>query len=90
MFGDQRLRLSSGSELLRAVEITDWDGTILERLGREESVGETILFDQLLSNDEEALSPNFSDGVNAPVSRLVESLVCRRVDRLVLLHNNQT
>ena len=43
-----------------------------------------MLGDQILGEDPEYLGPDLADGVHTPVTRLVEGLVCRWVDRVVL------
>ena len=73
-----------------AVEVAFGDGSVLERLGREEVVGETVLLDQLLGDDPEQLCPDFADRVQASVPRLVQGLVGGRVDGLVLYKRERT
>lgn len=84
MLGDERLRLAIHEVLPRAVEVALGDGTILEWLRREEVVDEAMLLDEPLGDDPEDLRPNLADSVHAPVSRLVEGLVGRRVNGLIL------
>lgn len=85
---DKRVSVLGDEGLLAAlrgpVEVACGDGSVLEGLGREEIVGEAVLLDQTLRNDPENLGPNFTDGVDAPVAGLIESLIGRRVDSLVL------
>jgi hypothetical protein len=78
MLGDERVLL------IWTIEVTYWDGTIFERSGREEVVRVTVLLDELLGHDPQDLSPDFTDSMDAPVSWLVEGLVGRWVDRLIL------
>jgi len=79
MLGDQRAcRVRS---LL--VEIAEGNGAVLECGGREECSGEPVLGDELLLDDPEDLGPDFTDGVNTPVTSSVEDLVSRRVDSRV-------
>jgi hypothetical protein len=42
-----------------------------------------VLRNQLLCDGKEHFSPNFSDGVDAPVPRLVKSLIGFRIDLVV-------
>jgi len=78
MLGDERTRL------IQTIEVTCRDGSILERCGREEVVRVTVLLDELLGHDPQHLCPNFTNSMNAPVSWLVEGLVARWVDSLIL------
>ena len=43
-----------------------------------------MLGDETLRDEPEDLSPDFADGVDTPVTRLVEGLVGRRVDSFIL------
>lgn len=67
-----------------AVEVALRDGAIRTGGGRVKVVGEAVLLNEALGNDPEDLRPYFTDGVDTEVSRLVEGLVSRRVDGLVL------
>ena len=78
MLGDERTRL------IRTIEVTCGDGTILERSRGEEIVRVTVLLDELLGHDPQDLSPDFTNSMDAPVSWFVEGLVGRWVDRLIL------
>jgi len=83
VLGDQRLLDSSSGELLGAIEIALGNGTISERRRRVQAVGVPMLLDKALVDDEKTLGPNFTDGVYAPVTWLVEGLVGGGVDGLV-------
>ena len=78
MLGDERILL------IRTIEVTYWDGTVFERSGREKVVRVTVLLDELLGHDPQDFSPHFTNSMDAPVSWLVEGLVGRWVDRLIL------
>lgn len=78
MLGDER------TLLIRTIEVTCWDGTILKRSRREEIVRVTVLLDELVGHDPQDLSPDFTNSMDAPISWLVERLVGRWVDRLIL------
>ena len=84
MLGYQRFTLASSSVLCWPVEVALRDGTILERKRREQRIGIAVLGNQALRDDPEDLSPNFTNGVHTPVTRLIESLVCRGIDSVVL------
>ncbi len=84
MLRHEWLRLAVREVLLLAVEIAFGDGAVLERLRREEIVDEAVLLDEALGDDPEQLRPNFTDRVDTPVAGLVEGLVGRRIDGLVL------
>ena len=80
MAGHEAFGLAIGGELLRAVEVVLGHTAVLERHGREECVGPSVLANQLVRNDEEYLRPDLTDGVDAPIAALVEGAVRRRVD----------
>lgn len=67
-----------------AIEVAFRDGTVLQGCRREQAFGVSVNVDEALGHDPEDLSPDFTDGVDTPVAWLVKSLVCRRVDSLVL------
>jgi hypothetical protein len=66
------------------VEVVSGDGTILERSGREETVRIAMLLNDFLRNNPENFGPNLADGMDTPIVWLVEDLVSRRVDALIL------
>jgi len=77
--GNQRKRSTLGIVLLRPVVVV-----VLGRdQGREERLAESVLLDQTFDNDEQHLSPDFTDSVHSPVTGLVERLESRRVRRHV-------
>ena len=82
--GHERLLFASGVELARAVELADGDGAVREWRRGVERVGVPVLGNQALRDDPEDLRPNFADGVNAPVTGLVEGLVRRGIDGVIL------
>ena len=82
--GHERLLLASSVELARAVELADGNGAVRERRRGVECVGVSVLGDQALRDDPEDLRPDFADGVNAPVAGLVEGLVRRGIDGVIL------
>ena len=84
VLGYKGLLLAERIILLRTVEVTHRDGTISERLRREQGVGVSVLGNETLGDDPEDLSPNFTNGVHTPVTRLIERLVRRGVDSVVL------
>jgi hypothetical protein len=79
VFGNKRLLALSG-----AVEVTNRNRSVFRRFGGIQVVREAVLLDEALRDDPEDLGPDFTDGMDTPVTRLVESLVRRRVDSLVL------
>ena len=79
VLGDERLASNSG-----AVEVARGYGAVLERSRGEEVLCVSVLLNEALGDDPEDLSPDFTDGVDTPVAGLVEGLVRRRVDGLVL------
>lgn len=84
MFGDQWLLLTGSSVFLRTVEIALGNNAIGTRVRWVKGVGETVLGDKTVRDDPKNFSPDFTDSVDTPVSGLVESLVCRWVDSLIL------
>lgn len=72
------------SLLVFTIEITERDSAILGRGRREEILSEAVFLNKLLRDDPEDLSPDFTNGVDTPISRLIESLVSGGVDGLVL------
>jgi hypothetical protein len=78
MLGDER------ALLVNAIEVTSGDGAVPKRSRREEFFRVTVFLDELLGYDPEDLGPYFTNGVDTPVSWLVEGLVGRWVDRLIL------
>lgn len=75
MFGDEGLSFTSGSVFCGFIEVAFWDGSILKRRRREERVGVAVLLDKTLGDNPEDLSPDFTDGVDSPVTWLVQGLV---------------
>jgi hypothetical protein len=69
----------------RSIEISLRNSSVLESLRRVERVGISVNGDKALVGDPEHLSPDFTDGMDTPVLRLVEGLVGRGVDGLILL-----
>ena len=67
-----------------AVEVALRNRAVLERRGREEVGSEAMLLNELLGDNPEDFCPNLTDGMDAPVTRLVKGLVCRRINGLVL------
>ena len=79
MFRNEGLRLS------RSVDRLFEGGSIVvvgfRGVGRgEQGFGESVLGNQVLRHDEQELSPDFTNGVDTPVSWLVEGLVGGRVE----------
>jgi hypothetical protein len=79
VLGDEGLLSRAG-----AVEVAGGDGAVGGGRGREEVVREAVLLDQALRDDPEDLRPDLADGVDTEVTGLVERLVRRGVDGLVL------
>jgi hypothetical protein len=79
VLGNERLLARTG-----AIEISLRDSPVSAGGRREEVVREAVLLDEPLRDDPEHLRPDLADGVDTEVSRLVEGLVRRRVDGLVL------
>jgi hypothetical protein len=67
-----------------AVEVTLRDDAVLVGLWREEIRCKAVLLDHLLLDDPEDFCPDFADGMNAPIARLVEGFVRRGVNGEVL------
>lgn len=84
MLRDQRSRLSGCSKVCRSVEVANWNRAVLERCRGEERVGVPMFGDELLRGHPKDLSPNFTNGMNAPVARLIESLIGGGVDAFIL------
>ena len=84
MFGNERFPFASSGVFRRPVEVTLWDGSVVERCRWEQSVGIAVLVDEAVRDDPEDLSPDFTDGVDFTVTGFVQCLVCRRVDGLIL------
>jgi hypothetical protein len=76
--------LGNKRTLVIPIEVTCGNGTVLERSRREQLVRVTVLLDELLGHDPQNLSPDFTNSMDTPVSWLVERLVGRWVDRLIL------
>lgn len=79
MLGNKGLLALSG-----AVEVASGDSSIFQRLGREQVLRVTVLLNETLRDDPKDLSPNFANSVDTPVTGLIEGLVGRGVDGLVL------
>jgi hypothetical protein len=84
VLGYEGLSLASARVLSRPIEVTLWYGSVLEGCRREQCVGIAVLVDELLRHDPEDLCPNFTNGVDTPVTRLVKGLVRRRINGLIL------
>ena len=85
MFGNERFPFASSGVFRRPVEVTLWDGSVVERCRWEQSVDIAVLVDEPLRHNPEDLSPDFADGMDTPVIGFnVQCLVCRRVDGLIL------
>lgn len=84
VLGDEGQLLAEGVDLLGAVEVACGDAAVFEGLGWEERLRVAVLLDEALGDDPEDLSPDFSDGVYAPVAWLIQGLVSGGVDGLVL------
>jgi hypothetical protein len=78
------LSLTSARVFSRPVEVALWYSSVLEGCRREQSVDIAVLVDEVLRHDPEDLCPNFTNGVDAPVTRLVKGLVIRWVNGLIL------
>jgi hypothetical protein len=59
----------------RPIEISLRNSPVLKRLGRVERVGVSMNGDETLVDNPEHLGPDFTDGVDTPVLRLIEGLV---------------
>lgn len=65
------------------VEVTFRDVVVIG-LWWEEICRKSVLLDHLLLNDPEDFCPDFADGMNAPIARLVQDFVRRGVNGEVL------
>jgi len=84
VFGNEWLGVTVDLIFAGAVKVTSGDGTIRFSQRREKCVRESVLLDELLGDNPEDLSPDLTNGVDTPVTRTVEGLVCRGVDGDVL------
>jgi hypothetical protein len=84
VLGNERLGGTVDLVFAGAVEVTGRDGAILFGQRREEGIRELVLLDEFLGDNPEDLSPDLTNGVHTPVTRLVEGLVRRGVDGDVL------
>ena len=75
MLGNERLGVTVDLVFAGAVEVTSGDGAVLPGQRWEESVRESVLLDELLGDDPEDLSPDLANGVDTPITGLVEGLV---------------
>lgn len=89
VFRDEWLWYVRGGELWYTVEITEGNGAIFERRRWEKRFNEAVLRNQTLGNNPKHLCPDFTDSVNPPVLGLIERLVRRRIDRIVLRSGQQ-
>ncbi len=71
MFRNQRLLASTGS-----VELALGDGTVSQGSRREQVIAEPMYSNETLLDDPKYLSPDFTNGVDAPVNR-----ACPKSDR---------
>lgn len=84
VLGHKGLLLAECIILLGTIEVALGNCAIGKRFRREEGVRVSVLGNETLGDDPEDLSPNFTNGVHTPVTRLIESLVRRGVDGVVL------
>ena len=84
VLGDERFGAAVDLIFTGPVEVPGGNGTILLDQGREERIREPVLLYKFIGDDPEDLSPDFTNGVHTPVTRLVEGLVRRGVDVDVL------
>jgi hypothetical protein len=75
MLGDERLGGTVDLELAGSVEVARGDGAIFLDQRREEGIRELVLLDEFLGDNPEDLSPDLTNGVHTPVTRLVQGLV---------------
>ena len=84
VLGNERLGGTVDLVFAGAVEVTSGDGAIFFGQRREEGIRELVLLDEFLGDNPKDLSPDLTNGVHTPVTRLVEGLVRRGVDGDVL------
>lgn len=75
VYGNEGLGDAVSIVFPRPVEIASGDGAVLPGQRREEGVREPVLLDEFIGDNPEDLSPDFTDGVDAPVTWAVEGLV---------------
>lgn len=80
MLGNKRFGCTVDLVFAGSIEVAGRDGAILLGQGGEEGIRETVLLDELIGDNPKDLGPDFTDGVHAPVTWLIESLVCGGVD----------
>ena len=76
MLRNERFGVTVDLVFTGAVEVTSGDGAVRFSQRREEGVRESVLLDEFLGDNPEDLSPDLTNGMDTPVARTVESLVC--------------